>query len=224
MTARFRFMRLKLYCRESPERHQAAIVYPTGFSDCAPLSLLKLLLIFITPLYERPGCLPRQWLTAIITPIPKIPTPKTLADFRPISVTPILSRIIERIIVRRWIIPAINQNSVADQFAFRPSGSTTCALVYLMHHVTNMLENNSYVRCLMIDFSKALDRVNPLILASKLRQFPIPDYILKWLIAFLSHRTHTTCCMGTESNPLPINLSIIQGSVLGPMFNVLYNL
>jgi Reverse transcriptase (RNA-dependent DNA polymerase) len=125
------------------------------------------------------GCLPRQWLTAIITPIPKIQTPNTLADFRPISVTPILSRIIEKIIVRRWIIPAINQNTVVDQFAFRPSGSTTCALVYLMHHVTSLLENNSYVRCLMIDFSKAFERVNPLILAHKLRQFPIPDYILK---------------------------------------------
>lgn len=197
--------------------------------DCVPYWVFRLCSVelaeIITHIYNtslQTGCLPRQWLTAIITPIPKISIPKTLADFRPISVTPILSRIIERIIVRRWIIPAINQNSVADQFAFRPSGSTTCALVYLMHHVTNMLENNSYVRCLMIDFSKAFDRVNPLILASKLRQFPIPDYILKWLIAFLSHRTHTTCCMGTESNPLPINLSIIQGSALGPMFYIIF--
>jgi hypothetical protein len=170
----------------------------------------------------RTGRLPCQWLTALITPIPKVSIPKTLADFRPISVTPILSRIIEKIIVRRWLIPAINQDAIEDQFAFRPTGSTTCALVYLMHHITSMLESNSYVRCLMIDFSKAFDRVNPLILAQKLRQFPIPDYVIKWLIAFLSNRTHATCCMGTESSPLPINLSIIQGSGLGPMFYIVY--
>ena len=133
--------------------------------DCVPYWVFRLCSVelaeIITHIYNtslRTGCLPSQWLTAIITPIPKIPTPKTLADFRPISFSPILSRISESIIVRRWIIPAINQNSVADQFAFRPSGSTTCALVYLMHHVTNMLENNTYVRCLMIDFSKAFDQ------------------------------------------------------------------
>ena len=44
-----------------------------------------------------------------------------------------------------------------DQFAFRPTGSTTCALVFFIHHLTRLLETNSYVRCLLVDFSKAFD-------------------------------------------------------------------
>ena len=47
----------------------------------------------------RTGIVPLQWLTAVITPVPKIPNPGTLSDFRPISVTPILSRIIEKLVV-----------------------------------------------------------------------------------------------------------------------------
>ena len=43
------------------------------------------------------------------------------------------------------------------------TGSTTCALVYFMHHVTRMLEANAYVRCLLIDFSKAFDVVDHVI-------------------------------------------------------------
>jgi hypothetical protein len=53
--------------------------------------------------------------------------------------------------------PSIPSHAIADQFAFRRSGSTTAALVYLMHHVTSFLENNNYVRCLLVDFSKAFD-------------------------------------------------------------------
>jgi len=56
-----------------------------------------------------------------------------------------------------------------DQFGVSPTdGSTTCALICLLYHVTRMLERCSYVRCIMIDFSKALDRVNRPILFGKL--------------------------------------------------------
>jgi len=53
-----------------------------------------------------------------------------------------------------------------DQYANKPTGSTTAAL----HQVTKMLEQNNYVRCLMIDFTKAFDTVNHIILLSKLIQ------------------------------------------------------
>ena len=45
------------------------------------------------------GRVPQQWLCAIVTPVPKIPQPQQLADFRPISVTPILSRVAEKLVV-----------------------------------------------------------------------------------------------------------------------------
>jgi hypothetical protein len=88
------------------------------FKLYAHLSLLLLSRTFITvhcaPAFCRGnGCL------LIITPVPKVPTPSTLSDFRPISVTPILSRVIEKCVVTRWLRPAIPSELLADQFAFR---------------------------------------------------------------------------------------------------------
>jgi hypothetical protein len=101
-------MRLKLYCRVTKTAPGGDRVPYWVFRLCS-VELAKIT-TFIYNTSLQTGCLRRQWLTAIIglTHIPKIATPKILADFRPISVTPILSRIIEKIIVRRWIIPAIN--------------------------------------------------------------------------------------------------------------------
>ena len=103
---------------------------------------------------------PTNWSNAIITPVPKVTPPKCLSDLRPISVTPILSRLYERYVVKQYLLPAIRSDDVADQFAFRPTGSTTIALIYILHHVTLLLETNEYVRCLLVDFSKAFDTVN----------------------------------------------------------------
>jgi hypothetical protein len=162
------------------------------------------------------GTVPSQWLTAVITPVPKSPNPATLSDFRPISVTPILSRILERFVVTRWLQPAIPKDLISDQFAFRPTGSTTCALTHFMHHVSCMLETNSYVRCLLVDFSKAFDTVDHVILIEKLDKLELPSFVHNWLISFLTGRSHTTKVLGFESCAIPINLSIVQGSAIGP--------
>jgi hypothetical protein len=167
------------------------------------------------------GILPVQWLSAVVTPVPKNTNPLSLSDFRPISVTPILSRVVEKLIVNRWLRPAINPLDIADQFGFRPTGSTTCALVYFMHHVTKMLETNSYVRCLLIDFSKAFDIVDHVTLLEKLHKLHLPDYCLNWIISFLTGRTHTTKNRLLESSPLCINRSIIQGSGIGPTLYII---
>jgi len=92
---------------------------------------------------------PRQWKSAVIRPVPKVATAKSKTDFRPISITPVLTRIMEKSIVRQFLYPAFNQPSTAsllnDQFAFRPTGSTTAAIVFLLHTVTQMLNTNSHV-------------------------------------------------------------------------------
>jgi len=129
------------------------------------------LLTYSTPYTLHHGLnVPNQWLTAVITPVPKIPNPGTLSDFRPISVTPILSRIIEKLVVSRWLRPTITSDLISDQFAFRPTGSRSCALVYFMHNVTRMLE----ARCLLIDFSKAFDVGDHVVLVDKLSKLHLP--------------------------------------------------
>ena len=80
---------------------------------------------------------PRQWKAAVIRAIPKIAAAQSPADFRPISITSVLSRIMEKSIVRSFLYPAFRQptieSAIADQYAFRPTGSTTAALISLLH-------------------------------------------------------------------------------------------
>lgn len=165
---------------------------------------------------------PSSWSKAIVTPIPKIDNPSSMSDYRPISVTPVLSRLLERIVVQKFIYPSINNSMLADQFAFRPSGSTTAALVTLTHHVSHLLETNAYVRCLLIDFSKAFDVVDRFILISKLRNLNLAPCILNWIINFLSNRTQAVKIDNAVSSFLPINMGVIQGSALGPsLFSIM---
>jgi hypothetical protein len=91
----------------------------------------------------RSGTVPTNWRTAIVTHIPKSPNPKALSDFRPISVTPILSRLAERLIVNRWLRPSIPPEIIEDQYAFKLTVKTTCALIHFVHYITLMLESNS---------------------------------------------------------------------------------
>ena len=134
------------------------------------------------------GTLPSQWLTAVISLVPKVSAPKVLSDYRPISVTPIMSRIAEKLLVTRWLRPSIHVSIFQDQFAFKPNRSTTCALSHFMHHTTRMLETNKYVRCLMIDFAKAFDVVDHAILLGKLQTLGIDQFALNWIVSFLSNR------------------------------------
>ena len=76
---------------------------------------------------------PTQWKTAIIAPVAKVPNAKKPAEFRPISLTSILCRMTERIIIKKYIYPTVIGNAtLQDQFAFRPIGSTTAAIIAIV--------------------------------------------------------------------------------------------
>jgi len=100
------------------------------------------------------------------------------------SVIPHLSRIAEKIMVRNWLLHFIRAHTLLDQFAFKPTGSTTAVLVHFTRHIIRLLEYNQYVRCLMIDFSKAFDTVDHVILLSKLVKFDLPGFVINWICSF----------------------------------------
>ena len=92
--------------------------------------------------------------------MPKVAQPKACGDFRPITVTPILSRLLEKLVVRQFIYPVLIENDdLSDQFSFRPTGSTTAALINLLHKASALLQDHDYVHLISIDFSKAFDTV-----------------------------------------------------------------
>src|SRR6218665_2551857 len=109
------------------------------------------------------SCVPRQWKTAIIHSVPKVQNPSTPAEYRPISVVSILSRIVKRIIVHSYIYPAFLKppvvENIKDQFAFRPTVSTTAAVIDLLQQTTTLLLTNDFVVIISLDFTKAFDTV-----------------------------------------------------------------
>ena len=77
-----------------------------------------------------------------------------------------------------------------DQFTFRPTDSTTCALFRSMNHINLFLETNSYVTVLCIDFSKAFDIVDHEILLSKLINLGLLPVTANWAMLFLMDRNN----------------------------------
>ena len=163
---------------------------------------------------------PTQWKRACIRPINKVQNPTGPADFRPISITPVLSRTMEKIVVRKFLYPAIldppRQLSFQDQFAFRPTGSTTAAIISILQTISRLLETNPYVVVYALDFSKAFDSVRHSTLLEKLALLQLPDDLYNWLVDFFEHREHCTVYDDKFSSFLEICASIIQGSGLGP--------
>jgi hypothetical protein len=106
---------------------------------------------------------PSQWKQAWIQPVSKVVAPTQPSDYRPISITPILTRVMERMVVTQYIYPSLLAPPAAltftNQFAFRPTGSTTAAIITILDHVTRMLVDNPYVIVIAIDFTKAFDTV-----------------------------------------------------------------
>ena len=168
----------------------------------------------------RNSTVPDQWRSSSITPIAKIPCPASEADYRPISITPVLCRLLEKSVVRLYIYPVltdpVENRLFVDQFAFRPSGSTSAALIAITDFILNSLNTEPYVRLVSLDFSKAFDTIRHSYLAEQLSSLPIPVYIHNWILSLLSNRSHRTKFRGEISSLANINASIIQGSGLGP--------
>ena len=70
-----------------------------------------------------------MWNQAIITPVPKTASVSSVSDLRPISVTPVISRVVERLVVRDYLTPNVSQENLIDQYAYKATGSITCALM-----------------------------------------------------------------------------------------------
>ena len=104
-----------------------------------------------------------------------------------------------------------------DQYAFKPTGSTIAALIYFMHQVTRLLEENNYVGCLLIDFSKAFDKVDHIILVQKLKTLHLPAYVINWICSFLTGRSQQCNVNNHLSKTKSIGLSVVQGSEIGPV-------
>ena len=192
--------------------------------DLLPAWLLKLVApnisstaSYLFRLSISSSIVPRQWLSSTIVPISKIAKPLTCSHYHPISLTPIFSRILEKLLVRRYIYPSLSSPSTSsiislqDQFAFKPSGSTTAALTGLLKIISDNLEICPFVHLVAFNFSRAFDTVRHATLFGKVAQFPLPDLIYNWMVNFFLGRVHQARFNGlTSSSQSPFLVALYK--------------
>ena len=143
-------------------------------------------LIFNASIQER--SVPNVWKLADVIPIRKTnPVKEIEKDLRPISLTAVLSKTMERFVVK-WIMSQIRQLIDLNQFGSLPGLPTTHALLSLVHHLYKANDKRDQcVRVLLLDFSKAFDRINHNILLRKMRDMAIDPTLIEWVRSFLSN-------------------------------------
>ena len=157
--------------------------------DCIPSSLLVnratelapvLLLIFSDSLSH--GVIPKSWERAAIIPIYKSGDKTVPSNYRPISLTSVICKVLERII-RKQVFSFLDQKGCLNstQHGFRPGRSYLSALLDVFDNIMHMLDSNSSVDMVYLDFSKASDKVDHGILLHKLRAVEITGNIGIWL-------------------------------------------
>ena len=131
---------------------------------------------------------PTCWKLADVSPIPKCKKP-SITDFRPISLTPVLSKLLERLVLKS-VSSQLTPLYGASQHAFRRYGSTESALVKMHDSVTSYLDRSyvTAVRMTCLDFSKAFDRVLHNKLINSLVACDVNRGFIFWLKDYLSDR------------------------------------
>jgi hypothetical protein len=166
----------------------------------------------------REGSLPSMWKSAISCTIPKVTPPKKIEkDLRPISLTCVLSKELESYVVK-WLWDIVLPRMDPYQFGAMSKCSTVHALVELCHdwfQGTDNSRDKKFVHTVLVDYSKAFDRINPNILLQKLCQLEIPIFLLHWIMDFLSDRSQKVRVGKAMSAPLDIWGIVPQGTKLG---------
>ena len=150
----------------------------------------------------RKGSFPVCWRTANVTPIPKGSSPSIHpGDYRPISITPVLSKIFERLPAKRLTrFLDINKLLPSSQFGFRKGLSTYDAFVCITHDMQIALDAGYESRVISLDFKSAFGRVNHKALLSKVRSLGIGGRFHQILSEFLTDRRQRVTVDGCFSS------------------------
>ena len=159
---------------------------------------------------------PSCWKEGIIRPIAKVKNPSA-EDFRPITLLPILSKVLEKIVLSSMKSVFIRHFG-DNQHAFRPRGSSTSALIHIHDTVTSFMEkeNNLGVRLTCFDFCKAFDKLQHNRLVNHLKDQGLNQGFLLWLRSFLCDRYSRVSMSSILGSSFPVTSGVPQGSVLGP--------
>ena len=198
--------------------------------DKIPCRLLKELANELAPALThlfnqslRTGEVPSIWKHALVQPIYKKGDRAQAANYRPISLTCVCCKLLEHI-VRTGITKHLeNNNIISDaQHGFRKARSCETQLILTIQDFASEIDSSGQTDAILLDFSKAFDRVPHQRLLRKLEFYGIRGNINKWIENFLLNRTQQVLVEGETSCIGAVISGVPQGSVLGPTLFLVY--
>lgn len=164
------------------------------------------------------GTVPSCWKEAQIIPLPKKSNPKSFSEYRPISILPFLSKVLERL-VHNQLSSFFNQNMLLNplQSGFRTGHSTVSALVKVTDDIRLGMDNRQLTILTLLDFSNAFNSVDFDILLALLRSINISPSVIDWFRSYLFGRRQRIRIQDTFSSWCETNAGVPQGGVLSPL-------
>ena len=196
-----------------------------------PVDILKLLksvvskpLEFIFNASFETGIAPSNFKLANVILIFKKGSKYCISNYRPISLLPVFNKFIEKLMFNNRLIKFLKKHDIffEKQFGFRANHSTEHAILCIIDRIQKAIENRSYSCGIFLDFSKAFDIIDHMILIKKLEYYGTRGVAKKWFISYLSNRRQIVTVNGVQSEENSITCGVPQGSVLGPLLCLIY--
>ena len=197
-------------------------------SDEIPVRLLKetadqiapsLTMLFNKSL--RLGIFPEDWKLANIVPIFKKGKRDFVENYRPISLLPVISKVLERCVLaglRNYTSHFISR----EQHGFLAGRSCVTQLTSVLHYIGGQLDAGKQIDIIYLDMSKAFDKVDHTKLLGRLHQYGITGKLHDWFRSYLQGRKQQVAVLGATSRELPVTSGVPQGSLLGPILLLLF--
>ena len=185
--------------------------------------VLTLQLVYLFNLSLQTGIFPSKWKIATVIPLFKGGSKDDVSNYRPISLLPLPGKILEKIVHARISLFLEANNLLCDeQYGFRKNRSTTHSITNLTNSILDAVNKQETCLAVFIDLKKAFDTVNHSILIRKIDQVGIKGDLLRWVDNYLHKRAQRTFANNILSSTAPVICGVPQGSILGPLFFILY--